>query len=411
VARDISERKRAEEALRVSESRFRSLVENAHDIIFSIKPDGKFNYLSPQFEKYTGHSRKSFYGKSFRSLVHPDDFAKIVHAGARGATASFEFRLKDKNGEWRWFTSHITPIRDDADDILENIGIAHDMSETKRILQDLERTNQELRTTQSQLVQSEKMAALGNLVAGIAHEINTPIGAINSMHNTLIRAVSKLKKEMTEDCRAYPGIDGPMRIIDEANKVIQSGTERVANIVRRLRSFARLDEAELKDADIHEGLEDTLTLLHHEIKHGIKVVKNFGRIPRLDCFPGRLNQVFLNILINAKQAIGEAGTITITTYTENDKVHIEFEDTGVGISSENLSRIFDPGYTTKGVGVGTGLGLSICYQIINDHLGEILVQSQLGKGTKFTIVLPTDLDRRLNAAKESETDRPPAKDV
>ncbi|MCP4633419.1 MAG: hypothetical protein GY855_10880 [candidate division Zixibacteria bacterium] len=164
------------------------------------------------------------------------------------------------------------------------------------------------------------------------------------------------------------------------------------NIVRRLRSFARLDEAEIKEADIHDGIEDTLTLIHHDIKHRLTVEKDYGDIPLISCYPGRLNQVFLNLFVNANQAIEDKGLIKIMTWMENEKVFITISDDGKGIPENEVSRIFDPGFTTKGVGVGTGLGLSICYQIIQDHRGEIKVESEIGKGTKFTIVLPTDLD-------------------
>ncbi|MFQ5771710.1 MAG: sensor histidine kinase, partial [bacterium] len=264
---------------------------------------------------------------------------------------------------------------------------------------DLANANRHLRETQGQLVQSEKMASLGMLVAGIAHEINTPIGAVHSMHDTLKRAVKKLKQTLeTQFPKEYQenhGLSTPIKIIDDANKVIENGSERVINIVRRLRSFARLDEAELKTVDIHEGLEDTLTLIHHEIKHNITVTKNFAELPAIACFPGRLNQVYLNLLINAKQAIRDKGEIAITTFQKEGNVHIEIQDNGVGISRDKLSRIFDPGFTTKGVGVGTGLGLSICYQIIKDHKGEIRVKSEVGKGSTFTIVFPMNLDELL----------------
>jgi signal transduction histidine kinase len=183
-------------------------------------------------------------------------------------------------------------------------------------------------------------------------------------------------------------------IIQEANRVIVSATERVSNIVKRLRSFARLDEAELKTVDIHEGLDDTLTLIQHELRRSIKVTKEYGKIPMIAVNPGRLNQVFLNMLINARQAIKTAGEITIRTFLKDGKVHISISDTGVGIPPENIERLFDPGFTTKGVGVGTGLGLSICYQIIQDHKGEIKVESEPGKGSTFTIVLPTSLQAK-----------------
>jgi signal transduction histidine kinase len=221
------------------------------------------------------------------------------------------------------------------------------------------------------------------------------------MHNTLMRAVDKLKRDvdicLQENQQEKERIRSTLKVVDDANQVIQSGTERVIDIVRRLRSFARLDEAELKTVDIHEGLEDTLTIIHHQIKDKIALVKDYGELPRISCFPGRLNQVFLNLLINAKQAMKDGGEIRISTKFQENHVHITIQDTGTGIPAENLARIFDPGFTTKGVGVGTGLGLSICYQIIQEHQGDILVDSQVGKGTIFTIILPTDLEARLEA--------------
>ncbi len=177
------------------------------------------------------------------------------------------------------------------------------------------------------------------------------------------------------------------------------------NIVKRLRSFARLDEAELKTVDIHEGLEDTLTLLHHDIKHNIQVKRSYGDLPPVSCYPGKLNQVFLNILVNAKQAIKGKGIIEITTYTKQKNVFIEIKDNGEGIDKEHLKKVFDPGFTTKGVGVGTGLGLSICYQIMQDHLGEILVESEVNRGSTFTVVLPMDLDEKINQGSDRPKDQ------
>ena len=241
------------------------------------------------------------------------------------------------------------------------------------------------------------MASLGSLVAGIAHEINTPVGAISSMHDTLVRALRKLEATLNEEhpgvVTSSPSLQSALKLVQEANRVIESGTQRVTEIVRRLRSFARLDQAELKKADIHEGLEDTLALIHHELKHNIVVKRDYGDVPPISCYPGRLNQVFLNLLNNARQAILGKGEIRIRTSIRDDRVHIAVSDTGAGIAPENLRKIFDPGFTTKGVGVGTGLGLSICYQILRDHKGEILVESELGNGSTFTVVLPMDLDQ------------------
>ncbi|UCE25031.1 MAG: hypothetical protein JSU74_02995, partial [Candidatus Zixiibacteriota bacterium] len=261
---------------------------------------------------------------------------------------------------------------------------------------DLEKAHADLRNTQAQLIQSEKMASLGHLVAGVAHEINTPIGAVGSMHDTLIRAAGKIQEVIddgsTKGCARCNEIKPMLKLVDEANRVIETGTSRVTTIVKRLRSFARLDEAEMKKVDIHEGLEDTLLLIHHEIKNRINVVREYGEIPPVACYPGKLNQVFLNILNNARQAIPGEGEIVVKTSVKDDRVHISIKDSGVGIPKEKLPLIFDPGYTTKGVGVGTGLGLSICYQIMQEHQGTIEVESEPGQGTTFTVIIPFGLD-------------------
>jgi two-component system NtrC family sensor kinase len=176
-------------------------------------------------------------------------------------------------------------------------------------------------------------------------------------------------------------------IVQEVCRNTSAATDRLMNIVGSLKNFARLDEADLKDADIHEGLESTLTIVQHQFKNRIKVEKQYGKIPRVRCYPNRLNQVFMNLLVNAAQAIPERGTITIKTSARANVVRIAISDTGTGIPAENIPKIFDPGFTTKGVGVGTGLGLGICYQIIQDHRGKIHVESGDG-GTTFTIELP-----------------------
>jgi two-component system NtrC family sensor kinase len=249
-----------------------------------------------------------------------------------------------------------------------------------------------LAEAQTQLMQSEKMAALGTLVAGIAHEINTPVGAINSMHNTLVRAVVKLKAAVEavcpKACEDGSQLRRALRAIDESNKVIETGAGRITTIVRGLRNFARLDEADLKEVDIHEGLDDSLVLIHHNIKNRIEVVRNYGQIPRINCYSGRLNQVFLNILSNAQQAIEGKGVIEVTTSQSEGEARIAISDTGSGMTDADLEKIFDSGYTTKGAGAGTGLGLSISHQIMEDHGGRIEVQSELGKGSTFTVVLP-----------------------
>ena len=399
------ETKKFNEALRVSEERFRSLVENANDIIYSLTPEGVFSYVSPNWREILGHTVSEVVGKPFMPFLHPDDlqactdfFEKVIRLGTK--QSGIEYRIRHKNKQWRWHTTNVSALKDEEGNVVSYIGIAHDFTDMKKILDDLEKANEHLRETQTQLVQSAKMASLGKLVAGIAHEINTPVGAVNSMQDTLFRILEKLKNtieiQYSKEEKELPKFKAYFKVIDESKRVINSGTDRVINIVKRLRSFARLDEAELKTVDIHDGLEDTLTLIHHDIKHNIQVTKNYATIPPIACYPGRLNQVFLNILVNAKQAIKEKGIIDITTYTKQKKVFIDIKDNGEGIDKDHLKKIFDPGFTTKGVGVGTGLGLSICYQIMQDHRGEILVESQKNKGTTFTVVLPMDLDNKIN---------------
>jgi signal transduction histidine kinase len=235
----------------------------------------------------------------------------------------------------------------------------------------------------AQLIQSEKMASLGLLTAGLAHEINTPLGAIHSNNDTILRCIEKVRALLEANAPA-------MHLLGMLQEVCQNtslATERLMNIVGSLKNFARLDEAELKKADIHEGLESTLTIVQHKLRGRIEVRKKYGKIPLVECYPNRLNQVFMNLLVNAAQAITDRGTITIETSRRSDSVRIAISDDGIGIPSENLSKVFDPGFTTKGVGVGTGLGLSICYKIIQQHGGKIGVESH-GQETTFAIDLP-----------------------
>ncbi|MDP6037886.1 MAG: ATP-binding protein, partial [Candidatus Latescibacteria bacterium] len=242
----------------------------------------------------------------------------------------------------------------EADNALKSTEL-EEAQRRQSIYESLQQKNLALQETQTKLVQSEKMASLGNLVAGIAHEINTPVGAINSMHDTLMRAVDRLKgvleTQYHDDLQNNRPMRAALRVIQDGNRVIATGTERVTEIVRSLRSFARLDEAEMKEANLHEGIENTLTLVHHDLKNRIEVVRDYSDIPPVTCFPSRLNQVFLNLLVNAGQAIDGQGKIAISTRRVEDEVEIGITDSGKGIPEENVARIFDPGFTTKGVGV------------------------------------------------------------
>jgi len=261
---------------------------------------------------------------------------------------------------------------------------------------ELEEVNLQMKQAQAHLMQSEKMASLGQLVAGIAHEINTPIGSINSNNDILIRSVSKMREFFNcEHCpmevRENPDVVKLMRVLEEINQNDRIACDRIINIIRSLKNYARLDEAERKRVNIHEGLDSSLVLVHHQLKNRIEIVKDYGTLPEIECFPNQLNQVFMNLLVNAAQAMAGQGTLTIKTLHLGNEIQVKISDTGVGIPRENLRKIFDPGFTTKGVGVGTGLGLSICHKIVQDHRGRIAVESEVGRGTSFTITFPVSI--------------------
>jgi signal transduction histidine kinase len=249
----------------------------------------------------------------------------------------------------------------------------------------------ELRDTQQQLIMREKMASLGELVAGIAHEVNNPIGAIGSSADSIARCIRILDDfarprlaEADAGARTRKALD----VLTENNRIVSTAARRVAEIVKGLRRFSRLDEAEFQQADLHEGLDSTLTLLQHQLKNRIEVVKEYGDLPLVDCYPNQINQVFMNVLVNAAQVIEGPGRITIVTRRDGDYVAVAISDTGKGIAPEHMDRLFDPGFTTKGVGVGTGLGLAIYYRIVQAHKGAIAVASEPGRGATFTIRLP-----------------------
>jgi PAS domain S-box-containing protein len=266
----------------------------------------------------------------------------------------------------------------------------------------LDRTK-ELRRKQLQLARSEKLASLGQLVAGVAHELNTPLGAIKSNNDILTRSTRKLR-DVFEGFQNQAGLSACAVSADPKLKQLLAATqtindvnhqaiERIVAIVSSLRKFARLDEAEVDTVDLHDGLETTLTVIHYLLRNRIEVTRKYGQLPGVECYPNQINQVFMNLLVNAAQAISGPGSIAITTWSEGDSACIEITDTGQGIVEADLGRIFDPGFTTKGVGVGTGLGLSIVHQIIEDHRGEIDVESEPGVGTTFTLRIPMRLQR------------------
>ena len=279
----------------------------------------------------------------------------------------------------------------------------HILDEKNRALED---AYNELKQTQSQILQQEKMASIGQLAAGVAHEINNPMGFISSNLGTLGKYTDKLSEFINIQSRALESIDDVQKaeelrearkrlkidyILEDIRELIKEsldGADRVKKIVQDLKSFSRVDEAEYKMADINECIESTLNIVWNELKYKATVHKEYGDIPMTRCYPQQLNQVFMNLLVNASHAIEKQGEITIKTWNSGNTINVSISDTGCGIPEDKINRIFEPFFTTKEVGKGTGLGLSIAYDIIKKHNGEISVQSEVGRGTTFTVKIP-----------------------
>ena len=326
------------------------------------------------------------------------------------AKGKFDFKMPLTN------LSELDILVNAFNEMAEMIAKTHSILEEKikeRTMQisqkneELEKAYKDLQEAQSMMVHGEKMRSLGELVSGITHEINNPINFIhgNLTHLTnysrdLIEIIDKYKemeKLLPEDKQKEMD-----RILEEKEydylkedlpdliKSCQEGTIRTKNIVMDLKNFSRTDKMIINAVDINKEIDTTLNILYNKYKNKAQRHKDYTTVPPIDCYGGQLNQVLMNIIDNAIFAIGESGDIYIRTYAKSNILYVEIEDTGKGIAKENLEKIFEPFFTTKGVGEGTGLGMSISYKIIDSHGGKIEVESELGKGTKFTIILPYD---------------------
>ena len=245
-----------------------------------------------------------------------------------------------------------------------------------QMVKDLTKTLQELKDTQLKLINSEKMASLGQLVAGVAHEINTPVASIKSNNEIAKKLISQMEESDT------------IELLQEINEIDSEAIARINRLVVSLRKFVRLDEAELQEADINKEIDLTLDLIRHETKNRITIIKNYSDLPPIKCYPNMLNQVFMNILVNAAHAIEGEGTITIDTDYKNNNLIVKIKDTGCGIKEPE--KIFFAGYTTKSAGVGTGLGLAIAQKIIEKHKGKIEVKTKINEGSEFCITIPSE---------------------
>ncbi len=332
-------------------------------------------------------------------LVSADWFLKPIHELIQGLK-SFEktdslVQLPNEN------STEIGLLTSAFNDM--SLKIYQTRSDIRKKIKELEQANQELKDAQTKLVHSAKMTSLGQLVAGVAHELNNPIGFIYSNTGYLkdyseklfdiIETAENNPSRLTQ-IKAEHDYDFIKKDLPRLIKSCEDGAQRTKDIVLGLRNFSRLEEAHLKEIDLRESLETTLELLQGEIKNRIQVNKQYEPIPKVLCYASQINQVLMNILSNAVQAISGSGQIWISTLpirASNDsagRVQISIQDSGEGMSPETIEKIFEPFFTTKGVGQGTGLGLSISYGIIQNHGGEIQVRSQNGIGTEFIVIIP-----------------------
>jgi two-component system NtrC family sensor kinase len=309
------------------------------------------------------------------------------------------------SGSWFIFTSYPFTYGNETANHGTVITL-HDTTELKKTVGALEKAYKELQTTQAQILHHEKMASIGQLAAGVAHEINNPIGYVSSNLNTLSKYLERLTTFITSQSEIVERVTGPEAqkeladlrqslkidhiIRDIGPMIIETldGTRRVGKIVQDLNTFSRVDKGESCMADVSECIESAINIVWNELKYKVTMHRDYESIPPFKCYPQQLNQVFINLLVNAGHAIEGKGHLTVTTRAHDCSIYISIADTGSGIAPEHLSRIFEPFYTTKEVGKGTGLGLSITYDIIKKHQGDIAVASKVGKGTTFTIRLP-----------------------
>ncbi len=409
-ARDVTNQKLMEKELLKSEEQYRLLIDNAGDSIFIVQDD-ILKFSNPKTHEITGYSAEELAKIPLLDLIHPED-RDMVFQGyktkLKGQTYpdALSFRIIAKTGNEIWTQLNTTPITWEGKPA--TLNFLRDISQLKL-------AEEEKKRIEAQLLQSEKMASIGQLAAGVAHEINNPTGFVSSNLKTLadyINDISDLSKEyrrLIEELKQGSDggdfdISGRMERIASLEEEVDvdfvlkdiidlieessSGLDRIKKIVQDLKDFAHPGEDKPKFADINENMDSTVNVVWNELKYKADVAKDYGDLPRVQCYPQLLNQVFMNLLVNAAQSIEEHGNIKIKTRANNGHVEIEISDTGSGIPKENLLKIFDPFFTTKEVGKGTGLGLNVAYNIIKKHQGKINVASTVGKGTMFTIRIP-----------------------
>jgi PAS domain S-box-containing protein len=389
LTEEIQVRRRSAYALLQSEARFRSVAQSANEAIISADSQGRIVFWNHKAEIDFGYSAEEVVGQPLTVLM-PERYRDAHEKGLQRAL---------KMGEVTGHVIELHGLRADGSEFPAELSLAcwtvDEGTFFSGMLRDVTRRKEgqaRLQEMQNRLNVQERMASLGSLVAGVAHEVNSPLGVINSMNDTSVRALDQLKSALAEtspaEREARRSEQSVFEVLDNAHRVIATGTERMTKIMRSLRSFARLDEAEFQLSDLHEGIESTLTLLQSQLVEGITVVKQFGDLSPVYCSPGQLNQVIMHVLKNAVQAIEDVGTITITSHEDPDWVYVRIHDTGTGIPKEELDRIFDFSFNEKTDRVMMRFGLATSHHIMQAHQGDMDIKSEEGKWTEVTIRLP-----------------------
>lgn len=396
----------------------------------------RYRYHNRRFAELLDRDPAAIDGFPIEEVLGPEVLACVSDAVERalaGVESAYERESRTGDGTFRTLAVSLIPWFDERGVVTGYYSLMHDVTEAKRTADVLRRQNDELREAnrmfqqaRDQLLQAERMASIGQLAAGVAHEINNPIGYVNSNLETLHRYLTDIfallagyetlvedgvtpeRRRALRESRAAADLDfvrtDAMALLAESRE----GISRVRKIIQDLRSFSRsaVDEP-WQWADLREGLESTLNIVWNEIKYKARVVREFAVVPPVQCRPARLNQVFMNLLLNAVQAIRSNGTIHLRIGAEREHVWVEVGDDGAGIAPENIGRIFDPFFTTKPVGEGTGLGLSLSYGIVQEHGGRIDVRSEVGSGSTFRVWLPVAQEAARQATGDATVQQPP----
>ncbi|MFC0348648.1 ATP-binding protein [Undibacterium danionis] len=401
--------------------RLQYLIDNTPAIIYTSVPTGDFKmtFVSANALNVLGYRPEEMIEDQnfWFEHLHPEDRSEIFSSLAMlfsEGKKTYEYRFLSSTGQYVWMHDMLKLIRDERGNPIEVVGSLTDITERKSMEVALQKKGEEqrlliaqLNEAQEQLIQSEKMATVGQLAAGVAHEINNPIGFINSNMGSLKNYIETLFSVLDQYdllVKKFPaGHDVTKRFeaiqekadldflrtdVQELLGESMDGLKRVKDIVQSLKDFSHVGEVQLIEADIHHGIDSTLNIVMNEIKYSATVIKEYGQLPLVKCLISQLNQVFMNMLVNAAHAMKQMGQITIRTCQQDDWVIIQFIDNGCGISPEALPRIFEPFFTTKPIGSGTGLGLSLSYGIVKKHGGRIEVNSEINVGTCFSIFLP-----------------------